>query len=100
MRAVSWGQGGGSRVGVHMAGLRSVQNLTARAALLCPMPHLSQRCGGRAAGYPGEVGRKPKHEDGTLEGRYATALFMASGDKLEKVPLPMQPGRRRWQRRR
>jgi len=31
------------------------------------------------------VGKKPKHEDGTLEGRYATALFMASGSKLDKV---------------
>merc|ERR1719510_2267643 len=29
--------------------------------------------------------KKPKHEDGTLEGRYATALFMASADRLEKV---------------
>jgi len=28
---------------------------------------------------------KPKVEDGTLEGRYATALFMASGDRLDKV---------------
>eukprot|EP00435_Cladocopium_sp_Y103_P059008 s1215_g21.t1 len=28
---------------------------------------------------------KPKMEDGTLEGRYATALFMASKDKLDKV---------------
>merc|ERR1719401_2351953 len=31
------------------------------------------------------VGQKPKQEDGTLEGRYATALFMASGGKLDKV---------------
>lgn len=31
------------------------------------------------------VGKKPKHEDGTLEGRYATALFMASSGKLDKV---------------
>jgi len=31
------------------------------------------------------VGPKPKHEDGTLQGRYATALFMASGGKLDKV---------------
>mmetsp|Transcript_48396 Transcript_48396/g.90675 ORF Transcript_48396/g.90675 Transcript_48396/m.90675 type:complete len:230 (+) Transcript_48396:75-764(+) len=29
--------------------------------------------------------QKPKMEDGTLEGRYATALFMASMDKLDKV---------------
>eukprot|EP00434_Breviolum_minutum_P014214 symbB.v1.2.012533.t1/scaffold819.1/size162441/4 len=29
--------------------------------------------------------QKPKMEDGTLEGRYATALFMASKDKLDKV---------------
>merc|ERR1719453_2154706 len=28
---------------------------------------------------------KPKVEDGTLEGRYATALFMATGDRLDKV---------------
>ena len=26
-----------------------------------------------------------KSEDGTLEGRYATALFMASKDKLDKA---------------
>jgi len=31
------------------------------------------------------AGRKPKTEDGTLEGRYATALFMASSDRLDKV---------------
>jgi len=31
------------------------------------------------------VGQKPKVEDGTLEGRYATALFMASSDRLDKV---------------
>mmetsp|Transcript_89983 Transcript_89983/g.178860 ORF Transcript_89983/g.178860 Transcript_89983/m.178860 type:complete len:247 (+) Transcript_89983:47-787(+) len=31
------------------------------------------------------VGRKPKVDDGTLEGRYATALFMASSDRLDKV---------------
>mmetsp|Transcript_87539 Transcript_87539/g.155262 ORF Transcript_87539/g.155262 Transcript_87539/m.155262 type:complete len:227 (+) Transcript_87539:60-740(+) len=29
--------------------------------------------------------KKPKMEDGTLEGRYATALFMASSDNLDKV---------------
>jgi len=28
---------------------------------------------------------KPKVADGTLEGRYATALFMATSDRLEKV---------------
>lgn len=28
---------------------------------------------------------KPKMEDGTLEGRYATALFMASSGRLDKV---------------
>jgi len=31
------------------------------------------------------MGAKPKMQDGTLEGRYATALFMASGGKLDKV---------------
>merc|ERR1719189_3352532 len=31
------------------------------------------------------AGRKPKVEDGTLEGRYATALFMASSNRLDKV---------------
>merc|ERR1712228_466688 len=36
-------------------------------------------------GFAAAVGAKPKHEDGTLEGRYATALFMASGGKLDKV---------------
>mmetsp|Transcript_9729 Transcript_9729/g.21373 ORF Transcript_9729/g.21373 Transcript_9729/m.21373 type:complete len:224 (+) Transcript_9729:131-802(+) len=35
--------------------------------------------------FAAAVGKKPKMEDGTLEGRYATALFMASGSKLEKV---------------
>lgn len=29
--------------------------------------------------------RKPKVEDGTLEGRYATALFMATSNNLDKV---------------
>mmetsp|Transcript_28009 Transcript_28009/g.77404 ORF Transcript_28009/g.77404 Transcript_28009/m.77404 type:complete len:232 (+) Transcript_28009:92-787(+) len=29
--------------------------------------------------------KRPKMDDGTLEGRYATALFMASGNNLEKV---------------
>lgn len=29
--------------------------------------------------------KKPKMEDGTLEGRYATALFMAASDNLDKV---------------
>eukprot|EP00933_Yihiella_yeosuensis_P005628 TRINITY_DN110175_c0_g1_i1.p1 TRINITY_DN110175_c0_g1~~TRINITY_DN110175_c0_g1_i1.p1 ORF type:complete len:232 (-),score=63.05 TRINITY_DN110175_c0_g1_i1:112-807(-) len=38
----------------------------------------SSRCFAAAAG-------KPKLEDGTLEGRYATALFMASSGKLDKV---------------
>merc|ERR550537_98273 len=28
---------------------------------------------------------KPKVEDGTLEGRYATALFMATSDRLDKI---------------
>merc|ERR1712051_1169639 len=40
---------------------------------------------GSARGFAAAVGPKPKHEDGTLEGRYATALFMASGGKLDKV---------------
>lgn len=35
--------------------------------------------------FAAAVGKKPKLEDGTLEGRYATALFMASSDKLDKV---------------
>merc|ERR1719333_1283056 len=35
--------------------------------------------------FAAAAGKKPKHEDGTLEGRYATALFMASGGKLDKV---------------
>ncbi|CAE7401773.1 ATPsynO [Symbiodinium sp. CCMP2592] len=40
---------------------------------------LASRCFAAAAA------KKPKMEDGTLEGRYATALFMASMDKLDKV---------------
>ncbi|CAK0909845.1 unnamed protein product [Prorocentrum cordatum] len=32
-----------------------------------------------------KAGQKPKVEDGTLEGRYATALFMATSDRSEKV---------------
>jgi len=31
------------------------------------------------------TGKKPKMEDGTLEGRYATALFMATSDRLGQV---------------
>eukprot|EP00403_Amphidinium_massartii_P013918 CAMPEP_0178411254 /NCGR_PEP_ID=MMETSP0689_2-20121128/21399_1 /TAXON_ID=160604 /ORGANISM="Amphidinium massartii, Strain CS-259" /LENGTH=203 /DNA_ID=CAMNT_0020032453 /DNA_START=166 /DNA_END=777 /DNA_ORIENTATION=+ len=31
------------------------------------------------------AGKKPKMEDGTLEGRYATALFMATSNNLDKV---------------
>eukprot|EP00929_Paragymnodinium_shiwhaense_P024314 TRINITY_DN149_c0_g1_i1.p1 TRINITY_DN149_c0_g1~~TRINITY_DN149_c0_g1_i1.p1 ORF type:complete len:224 (-),score=76.84 TRINITY_DN149_c0_g1_i1:52-723(-) len=31
------------------------------------------------------LGKKPKVDDGTLEGRYATALFMASSSKLDKI---------------
>jgi len=29
--------------------------------------------------------KKPKHEDPSLEGRYATALFMASADRIDKI---------------
>lgn len=35
--------------------------------------------------FAAAAGKKPKMEDGTLEGRYATALFMASSGKLEAV---------------
>merc|ERR1719343_455291 len=35
--------------------------------------------------FAAAAGKKPKTEDGTLEGRYATALFMASSDRLDKV---------------
>merc|ERR1719330_928160 len=38
-----------------------------------------------ARSFAAAMGPKPKHEDGTLEGRYATALFMASDGKLDKV---------------
>merc|ERR1712183_338319 len=41
---------------------------------------------GAAASYRAfAAARKPKVEDGTLEGRYATALFMASSNNLDKV---------------
>lgn len=36
-------------------------------------------------GFAAAAMKKPKHEDGTLQGRYATALFMASGGKVKKV---------------
>ncbi|CAE7206714.1 atpH [Symbiodinium natans] len=45
---------------------------------------LASRCFAAAAA------KKPKMEDGTLEGRYATALFMASMDKLDKVYADLQ----------
>lgn len=32
---------------------------------------------------------KPKVEDGTLEGRYATALYMATSDRLDKVYMDL-----------
>jgi len=35
--------------------------------------------------FAAKVGQKPKMEDGTLEGRYATALFMATSDRSDKV---------------
>merc|ERR1719277_2272685 len=38
-----------------------------------------------ARGFAAAAGKKPKVEDGTLEGRYATALFMASSGKIDKV---------------
>merc|ERR1719277_2067724 len=38
-----------------------------------------------ARGFAAAAGKKPKVEDGTLEGRYATALFMASSGKVDKV---------------
>jgi len=39
-----------------------------------------------ARGFAAEAGGlKPKIQDGTLEGRYATALFVASSDRLDKV---------------
>merc|ERR1719313_256930 len=36
-------------------------------------------------GFAAAAGKKPKVEDGTLEGRYATALFMASSGKIDQV---------------
>lgn len=50
----------------------------APAAFMRPAAIPAQRAFAAAAG------RKPKHEDGTLEGRYSTALFMASSN-LDKV---------------
>eukprot|EP00928_Gymnodinium_smaydae_P060799 TRINITY_DN445_c0_g1_i1.p1 TRINITY_DN445_c0_g1~~TRINITY_DN445_c0_g1_i1.p1 ORF type:complete len:247 (+),score=47.62 TRINITY_DN445_c0_g1_i1:78-743(+) len=51
------------------------------AALNSPIPRAPTvaRCFAAAAA------KKPKLEDGTLEGRYATALFMASSGRLDQV---------------
>jgi len=78
-------------VAVMRAALRIAQPLTARVAArpMAPMafrhaaPCVAMAPGAR--GFAAAVGPKPKHEDGTLQGRYATALFMASGGKLDKV---------------
>mmetsp|Transcript_72127 Transcript_72127/g.211330 ORF Transcript_72127/g.211330 Transcript_72127/m.211330 type:complete len:230 (+) Transcript_72127:43-732(+) len=45
--------------------------------------HLAPAASSRA--FAAAAVKKPKVEDGTLEGRYATALFMASADRLDKV---------------
>ncbi|CAJ1336700.1 unnamed protein product [Effrenium voratum] len=49
---------------------------------------LASRVAARPQAFPARcfaAAVKPKIEDGTLEGRYATALFMASSSKLDKV---------------
>jgi len=75
------------------AALRATQPLVARAAARQSAPAFRHAApsvflapGARSfAAAVGTVGPKPKHEDGTLGGRYATALFMASSGKLDKV---------------
>lgn len=37
-----------------------------------------------------------RFQDGTLEGRYATALFMASKDKLDKVKTMKMDEMMKW----
>merc|ERR1719331_645058 len=63
------------------------------ASMFCRAPFVGQLLRSsqfRFAGVPlrsfaAAAGRRPKIEDGTLEGRYATALFVATSDKLDKV---------------
>merc|ERR1719447_104238 len=66
---------------------RSARSALRQPAALALTPRFAvpatSAAGARA--FAAATGPKPKHEDGTLEGRYATALFMASGGKLEKV---------------
>mmetsp|Transcript_27553 Transcript_27553/g.41666 ORF Transcript_27553/g.41666 Transcript_27553/m.41666 type:complete len:229 (-) Transcript_27553:180-866(-) len=64
--------------------LRVCQPFVARAAARQVVP-ASFVAVQQTRGFAAAVGKKPKYEDGTLEGRYATALFMASGSKLQKV---------------
>lgn len=42
-----------------------------------------------ARSFAAKAGMKPKHEDPSLEGRYATALFMASSDRVDKINTDM-----------
>eukprot|EP00929_Paragymnodinium_shiwhaense_P024316 TRINITY_DN149_c0_g2_i2.p2 TRINITY_DN149_c0_g2~~TRINITY_DN149_c0_g2_i2.p2 ORF type:complete len:243 (-),score=75.56 TRINITY_DN149_c0_g2_i2:117-785(-) len=54
----------------------------ASAASYAPLRPVAARC---LASKAAALGKKPKVDDGTLEGRYATALFMASSNKLDKI---------------
>jgi|ERR1712232_348487 len=53
---------------------------TQQHAVAAPVAVGALRCAATKA-----LGKKPKVDDGTLEGRYATALFMASSGKLDKT---------------
>jgi F-type H+-transporting ATPase subunit delta len=53
--------------------------LAGQHAALAPM------AAGRAYAAKAAAMKKPKQEDPSLEGRYATALFMATSDRIEKV---------------
>merc|ERR1719226_248891 len=63
----------------------AVRSLRAPPTSLALRPAVAAPAAARHFAAAAAVGPKPKHEDGTLEGRYATALFMASGGKLDKV---------------
>mmetsp|Transcript_113329 Transcript_113329/g.241851 ORF Transcript_113329/g.241851 Transcript_113329/m.241851 type:complete len:221 (+) Transcript_113329:65-727(+) len=62
--------------------LRTVFRPLCRIAAPLPAWHSAPASSTRAFAA---AAKKPKHEDGTLEGRYATALFMASPGKIDKV---------------
>jgi len=61
------------------------QSLVKHAAVGWTHMQTSWKLAAPAAARTFATGKKPKMEDGTLEGRYATALFMATNDRMGKV---------------